>query len=162
MIAGKFIAIALAAATALTAGIAAAQQTGTYAADLSRVYEAAQFVQAVKEGCDTAEPGSSAANDLAYKAWRKQHQSLLDELERHLTAMIRRASTDASDYARNFGKYAGEVLEHLEEMKKEFLAQPSQEVSRQCRTFPEYLKSRDADLRKRYAEELKTIRKRKL
>ena len=158
----RFPLIVFAAATALAAGGASAQQADAYAADLSRVYEATQFIQAVKEGCDTAEPGSRSPNENAYNAWRKRHQSLLDELERRFTAMIRRASTDEKDYAKNVGKYAGEVLEHLEQMKKEFLAQGPQEVARQCREFPGYLKSRDADLRKRYAGELKTIRRHKL
>jgi hypothetical protein len=154
--------IAFVAATALASDGTGAQQADTYAADLGRVYEATQFIQAAKEGCDVAEPETRAPNEVAYIAWRKRHQSLLDELERRFTAMIRRASTDQQDYTKKVGKYAGEVLEHLEAMKKEFLAQGPQDVARQCRDFPEYLKSKDADLRKRYAVELKVIRKRKL
>jgi hypothetical protein len=162
MITSRLSLTAVAVATAIASHAVLAQEAGTYAADLSRVYEAAQFIRAVKEGCDAAEPDTRAPNDAAYTAWRKRHQSLLNELERRFTAMIRRASTDSRDYAVNVGKYAGQVLEHLEEMKKEFLAQGAQQVTQQCRDFPGYLKSEDADLRKRYAAELKAIRKRKL
>ena len=157
----RFSLIAPLLATALASAGAVAQEAGTYAAELSRVYEARQFIQAVKDGCDAAEPATRGPNEIAYKAWRKRHQSLLDELERRFTAMIRRASTGPKDYAVNVGKYEGQVLEHLEQMKKEFLAQGPEAVGRQCKDFPEYLKSEAADLRKRYASELKTIRKRK-
>jgi hypothetical protein len=156
----RFALICLVAAT-LPAG-AAEKATGTYASDLSRVYEAAQFIHAAKEACDSAEPDTRKANDAAYGAWRRQHQSLLDELERRFLAMVRRASADQKDYSKNVGKYAGEVLEHLEIIKKAFLSQPGEKISQQCREVPDYLKGQDADLAKRYAAELKVIRKRKL
>jgi len=154
--------ISLMTATALASGFAAAQESGTYASNLSRVYEAAQFIHAAKEACDSAEPDTRKANAAAYGAWRKQHQSLLDELERRFLALVRRASTDQKDYSKNVGKYAGEVLEHLEIIKKAFLSQPGEKISQQCRDLPDYLKGQDADLPKRYAAELKAIRKRKI
>jgi hypothetical protein len=154
----------LLAATALASGLAAAQESSssTYASDLSRVYEASQFIHAAKEACDAAEPDTRKANDVAYTTWRKQHQSLLDELERRFLAMVRRASTDQKDYSKNVGRYAGEVLQNLEELKRQFLSQPPESISQQCRGFPDYLKGKDADLPKRYAAELNSIRKRKL
>ena len=154
--------ISLIAAAAFVPGIASAQAGSSYASDLSRVYAAAQSIHARKDGCDTAEPNMRKANDAAYGAWRRKHQSLLDELERRFLAMVHNASTDQKDYSKNVGKYAGEVLQNLEEAKKQFLAQPPEEVSRQCRDFPAYLKGKDADLPQRYAAELKSIRKRKL
>lgn len=147
---------------ALAAGAAAAQESGGYATDLSRVFEAAQHIQAVKEGCDAAQPEARAANEAAYGAWRKRHQSLLDELDRRFLAMIRSASADQKEYTINVGKYAGEVLRNLEEARVQFLAQGPEAVARQCSELPQYLKGKDADLARRYAEELKSIRKRKL
>ena len=154
--------ILLVMAMALASGLAAAQEGGTYASNLSRVYEAAQFIHAAKEACDSAEPDTRKANGAAYSAWRKQHQSLLDELERRFFAMVRRASADQKDYSKNVGKYAGEVLEHLEIIKKAFLSQPGEKISQQCRDLPDFLKGPEADLPKRYAAELKAIRKRKI
>ena len=158
----NILAISLLAAATLVSGPAAAQGSSNYASDLSRVYEAAQFIHAAKEACDSAEPDTRKANETAYGAWRKQHQSLLDELERRFLAMVRRASADQKDYSKNVGKYAGEVLEHLEIIRKAFLSQPGEKISQQCRDFPDYLKGQDADLPKRYAAELKSIRKRKI
>jgi hypothetical protein len=149
--------------TAFLVGVAPAAQTGAeYAETLSRVYEAPQYVRAIKEACDEHHADVRAVNDAAYSAWRRRNKELLDEVERRFTAMIRGASTDEHDYARNIGKYAGAVVQHREEVKGQFLAQGPQEIERRCREFPQYLRSDDADLRKRYAEELKLIRKRKL
>jgi hypothetical protein len=158
----NLLAVSLIAAAALASGPAAAQGSSTYASELSRVYEAAQFIHAAKEACDSAEPDTRKANEVAYSVWRKQHQSLLDELERRFLAMVRRASTDPKDYSKNVGKYAGEVLEHLDIIKKAFLSQPGEKIGQQCRDLPDYLKGPDADLPKRYAAELKAIRKRKI
>ena len=158
----RILTLSLTVATVLAPGIASAQEGGTYASDLSLGYNAAQFIQARKEGCDTADPDTRKANDVAYGAWRKKHQALLDELERRFLAMVRRASTDQKDYSKNVGKYAGEVLEHFEIIRKAFLAQPGEKISHQCRDLPDFLKGQDADLPKRYAAELKVIRKRKL
>lgn len=154
--------ISLMAAAALAPGPAIAQADRSYAADLSHVYSASQFIHARKDGCDSAEPDTRKANDAAYAAWRKKHQSLLDELERRFLVMVHNASTDQKDYSKNVGRYAGEVLQNLEELKRQFLSQPPEQISQQCRGFPDYLKGRDADLPKRYAAELKSIRKRKL
>jgi hypothetical protein len=150
---------------ALVSGIAAApawaEAPGTYADNLSRVYEAPQFIRAIKEGCDASHPGSRAVNDAAYAAWRRRNKALLDDLERRFIAMIRSASTDAQDYAKNVGKYEGEVLANRQELKERFIAQGPQEVAQRCQEFPQYLRSQEADLQKRYEEELKAIRKRK-
>ena len=162
LLGNKTLSMMVALAGAAAGPAVLAQATGTYADDLSRVYEAPQFIRAIKEACDTNQVPSRAVNDAAYGAWRRRNKALLDELERRFTAMIRRASTDEHDYAKNIGKYAGAVVQNREELKEQFLAQGTQEVERRCREFPQYLRSADADLNRRYAEELKSIRKRKL
>ena len=152
---------ALAVAT-LAGSDAGAQATGNYATDLSRVYEAPQLIRAIKEACEAADTGSRAANEAAYNSWRRRHQALLHELEVRFTAMVRGASSDEQDYAKNLGKYAGAVVEYRQELKDQFLSQPPQEVERHCRELPQYLRGENANLPKRYAEELKSVRKRKL
>ena len=156
-----FLISTLAAAT-LACSDAGAQATGNYATDLGRVYEAPQLIRAIKEACETAHTPSRAVNQAAYSSWRKRHQALLHELEVRFTAMVRGASTDEQDYAKNLGKYAGAVVELRRDLGEQFLAQPPQEVERHCRELPQYLHGDEADLPKRYAEELKSIRKRKL
>lgn len=156
------LAVIVSIATLTAAGRSAAQGTGDYAETLSRVYEGPQFIRAIKEACDAKHADVRTVNDAAYSAWRRRNRELLDELERRFTAMIRRASTDEKDYAKNVGKYAGAVVQNREEVKEQFLALGPQEVERRCKEFPQYLRSEDADLQKRYADDLKSIRKRKL
>ena len=147
---------------ALAGAAAGSAQAGNYADDLSRVYEAPQFIRAIKEACDTSHASTRAVNDAAYGAWRRRNKALLDELELRFTVMIRSASSNQQEYAKNVGKYAGAVVQNREELKEQFLAQSAQEIDKRCREFPQYLRSEEADLNKRYAEELKTIRRRKL
>lgn len=138
-----------------------AQATGDYAPDLARVYGAHQRLLAIKEGCESSFPNRRAVYDKAYKEWETRHRSLLPDLDKRLTAMIRRASNDEKEYSRNFGKYEGAILQQRQEFKETFLSLGTQEVGEQCKNFPTYLKGPEADFRKQYAEELRTIAKRK-
>ena len=61
-------------------------------------------------------------NDAAYGAWRRQ-QGVARRAQLRFTVMIRGASTDEHDYARNIGKYEGTVLQTREEVKRQFVAQ---------------------------------------
>jgi hypothetical protein len=152
----------LAIATAgLAYGVAASQPTDSYATDLATVYEGYQHMLAMKEACDTAVPDSRAANDKAFAAWQAQHRVLVQDLRRRVTAMIRTASTDAKDYARNLGKYEGAILQLRQEAKEALLKLGPEELRGQCQRMAAELKSPDADLAKVYAAELEAIRKRK-
>src|SRR6185503_12621119 len=109
-----------------------AQKAGTYADYLSQVYEAPQYIRAYKEVCEEHSAKTRAVNDAAYAAWRKRNKPLLDELDLRFTAMIRSASTDEHDYAKNIGKYEGAVLQNRQDMKERFLAQGAPELERFC------------------------------
>jgi hypothetical protein len=140
---------------------AAAETAGDYAQDLASVYWGYQRMLAMKEVCDTAAPASRPANDKAFAAWQKQHRAVIQELRRHVTAMIRRASQDEKDYARNLGKYEGAILSERQDYKETLLGLGADELRDQCQRMPETLKSPDADFEKVYASELEVIRKRK-
>jgi flagellar biosynthesis/type III secretory pathway protein FliH len=139
----------------------AAEASGDYAQDLASVYWGYQRMLAMKEACDTAAPSSRPANDKAFAAWEKQHRAVIQELRRHVTAMIRRASQDEKEYARNLGKYEGAILAERQDYKESLLGPGTNELREQCQRMPETLKSADADMEKVYASELEVIRKRK-
>src|SRR5262245_2896720 len=80
---------------------AAAEATGNYATERAAVYGGYQRLLAMKETCDKALPATRAANDRAFAAWEAQNQALVQELQRRVTTMIRAASQDEKDYARN-------------------------------------------------------------
>ena len=150
------------ASLALTFGTAAAAEApDSYAADLGRVYGGYQRMLAMKEACDTAVPATRAANDKAFAAWQAQHRTLVQDLQRRVTAMILAASTDKDDYVRNIGQYEGAILLERKEYRDTLLGLGAEELRDQCQRMPEMLKGPGADLDQVYAAELATIRKRK-
>jgi hypothetical protein len=145
----------------MTSSAAAAEATGVYASDLAAVYGGYQRLLAMKEACDKAVPASSVANGKAFTAWRTQHRVLVQELQSRVTAMIRLASKDEKEYARNLGKYEGAILQERLEYRDSLLGLGAAELREQCQRMPETLRSPAADLAQAYAAELETVRKRK-
>lgn len=158
----RWLLIPAAAALALTCGrAAAAEATGKYATDLATVYSGYQRLLAMKEACDTAVPTSRSATDKAFAAWQVQHRTLIQDLQRRVTAMIRLASRDEKEYAHNLAKYEGAILQERQEYRKMLLGLGADELREQCQRMPETLRGPGADLGKVYASELEVIRKRK-
>jgi hypothetical protein len=152
-----FIAIAV----AICSSAGAAEPADDYASDLSRVYWGYYQVLAQKEACDASAPATRAANDKAMAAWQAQHRALVDELQRRVTAMIRAASRDEKEYARNLGKYEGAILQERREYRDSLLKLGADELRAQCQGMAEILRGPDADLSRTYAAELEAIRRRK-
>src|SRR5688500_13094809 len=140
---------------------AAAGADDDYASDLSRVYWGYHQVLTQKEACDASVPATRASTDKAIAAWQAQHRLLIQDVQRRVTAMIRAASTDEKDYARNLGKYEGAILQERRDYRESLLKLPADELREQCRRMPEVLASPDADLGRVYAAELEAIRQRK-
>ncbi len=158
---GKTISILMAAAMLGYSAAAASEATGVYATDLATVYSGYQHMLAMKEACDAAVPATRSANDKAFSAWQAQHRALIQELQRRVTLMIRLASQDEKEYARNLGKYEGAIVQERQEYRDTLLSLAADDLREQCRRVPEMLKGPDADLEKVYASELAVIRKRK-
>lgn len=149
---------------ALCAGAPAtvSAQDGDYGSSLSRIYFAHQRLLAVREACDRAIPAQAKASERAYASWQARHRALLDELDARLTQMIRGASKDEQEYARNVGKYEGAILEYRSEQREQILAQPRDGMEQGCAEFRDYLNGSGSDFLAEYAEELAVLRKRKL
>ena len=158
----RWLIIPAAAALALICGhAAAAEATGKYATDLATVYGGHQRLLAMKEACDTAIPASRSDTEKAFAAWQTQHRTLIQDLQRRVTAMIRLASRDEKEYSRNLAKYEGSILQERQEYRKMLLGLGADELREQCQRMPETLKGPGADLEKVYASELVVIRRRK-
>jgi hypothetical protein len=158
----RYSLLTLVATVALTPAVAIpAQAQDSYAVDLGRVYGGYQRMLAMKEACDTAVPAARAANDKAFAIWLAQHQSLIQDLQRRVKAMVLAASADKDDYVRNVGKYEGAILLQRKEYRDTLLGLGKEELQEQCRRMPEILKGPSADIAQVYAAELATIRKRK-
>jgi len=161
MMRSTFLTLAALAAAFVCSAAAAAEATANYAAALATVYGGHQRLLAMKEACDVAVPASRPTIEKAFSIWQSQHRVLIQELQNRVTAMIRLASKDEKEYARNLGKYEGAILQERLEYRETLLKLGADELREQCRSMPEMLRGPDADLVKVYAGELETVRKRK-
>ena len=156
--------IFLAAAAMAASTCALAAETGPsagYSSDLSRVYWGYHQVVTQKEVCDEAVPATRAANGKAFASWQAQHKALVEDLRRRVTAMIRLASANEKDYARNLGKYEGAILQERQEYRESLLKLGANELRGQCQSMAGVLNGPEADLARVFATELEAIRKRK-
>jgi hypothetical protein len=133
-----------------------------YRMSLTDVYGAYQSILARADACNNAFPQSKAITQKAYSVWQGRHRKLLDELDQRVNQMIRGASRDEKEYARNIGKYEGALLRQRDEAKQTMLQQPRSELELACRALPDFLQSTDSDLEKGFAEQLEVLRKRPL
>ncbi|MGZ5260211.1 MAG: hypothetical protein ACXWC0_21530, partial [Burkholderiales bacterium] len=140
----------------------AAEERTEYRVSLTDVYGAYQSILARKDACSIAFPQMRLATDNAYNGWQARHKKLLDELDQRINMMIRGASRDEKDYAKNIGKYEGAILRQRDEVKQTLLQQPRAEFELECKALPEFLQSADSDLEKEFAEQLAVLRKRPL
>ena len=159
---GRISLISIATTMTFACAIAAEPESpGEYSSDLGRVYGGYHQVLTEKEVCDASVPATRAANDKAFAAWQAQHKALYQDLRRRVTAMIRAASIDEKDYARNLGKYEGAILQERQDYREFLLKLEPDELRGQCQRMAGVLRSPEADLTKVYAAELEVIRKRK-
>ncbi|MDB5864063.1 MAG: hypothetical protein JWO70_1869 [Betaproteobacteria bacterium] len=149
-------------AVACSAGASAQEPRTEYRMSLTDVYGAYQSILARREACASAFPQTRAAGDKAYAAWQNRHRKLLDELDQRINMMIRGASKDEKDYAKNIGKYEGAILRQREEVKQALLQQPRGELEPECRGLPDFLQNAESDLEKGFADQLAILRKRPL
>ena len=141
------------------AAVQGAEVVLDYTTNLSEVYGAYQAVLARRDVCGTAYQQSRPGIEKAYAAWQGRHKKLIEELDLRVAMMIRGASKDEKEHARNVGKYEGAILRQREEVKKELLAQLPSDLEAMCKALPEFLRHSDSDLEKAYAEELAIVRK---
>ena len=102
-LAGSAACIALVALHSLVAGAAETPPGFDYPTNLREVYGAYQAVLARRDTCITAHPQSRAGAEKAFVAWQTRHRKLIEELDQRVTMMIRGASKDEKEYARNVG-----------------------------------------------------------
>jgi hypothetical protein len=150
----------IAAAGAL--GAAAQEPRTEYRMSLTDVYGVYQSILARREACNSAFAPARPGIEKAYSAWHTRHRKLLDELDQRFNMMIRSASKDDKDYARNVGKYEGALLRQREEAKQALLQQPRLDLELECKSLPDFLLSSESDIEKNFAEQLQLLRKRPL
>jgi len=134
-----------------------AQATGNYAADLGTLYGERYSLQVQKDVCIGVQPKTRRELQKAYDDWMERHEDLVEDLDARFRAMIKQASRDQQEYSRNFGKYQGAVMSQRQEQKEVLLALPKDELLRQCKELPGYLRSPKSNITAKYPDEVKTV-----
>jgi hypothetical protein len=142
---------------AVATGPAAGQEGGNYASDLATLYNERHRLVALKEACSRVLPEARRDTQAAYEEWADRHELVLENLEARFLLLIRRASRDQQEYARNYGKYHGAVLREREAQKEAFLALPRDALIKECRELPGYLRSAKSDMYNRHPAEFNAI-----
>ena len=136
----------------------AAVSAADYRASLMEVYGRYQGVLALRDACNSAFPDLRAANDKAYAAWQKRDRQVHAELDQRFAMMVRAHSRDDKDYARNYGKYQGAILQQREEARQALLLNTRGDLGEQCRAMPGFLSGPESDLEKEFADEWAILR----
>ncbi len=147
--------------SALAIGVAAAhvtaQATGDYAATFATLYNERHRLVAFKDACSRVLPRIRRDTQKAYEEWVDRHEDVLENLEARFLMMIKQASRDEEEYTRNYGKYHDAVMQERQAQKEAFLALPKEELIKECKEFPGYLRSSRSDMYNRYPEEFNAL-----
>lgn len=144
-------------ALGIVAAHAAAQATGDYAANLATLYNERHRLVAFKDTCSRVLPKLRRDTQAAYEKWADRHEDVLENLEARFLMMIKQASRDEKEYESNYARYHEAVMRERQTQKDAFLALPKQELLKECREFPAYLRGSQSDMYNRYPEEFNAI-----
>jgi hypothetical protein len=151
-----FVAVIVAASVASASH--AAVSAADYRASLLQILGRYEGVLALRDACTSAFPQSKTTLEKAFSAWQTRHRKFINELEQRFSLMIRAYSKDDKDYARNFGKYQGQLLQQREEVKQAHLLESRGELETRCKALPEFLLSRESDIESEFANEILILR----
>jgi hypothetical protein len=147
--------LCLLATTALGAAAARAAE-GIYTENLATLYNEYQRVLVVRDACITAQPAKQAEFAGAYQDWLDRHTRIIDDLDNRFAAIVKRASKNQAEYAKNYGKYQAEVLQLREENKKAMLAD-REKLAKQCGEFAAYVRHPKSDIPALFPAEFKSV-----
>ena len=135
----------------------AAQVTADYTASLATLYNERHRLVAFKDTCSRVLPKLRRDTQAAYEQWVGRHEDVLENLEARFLMMIKQASRDEKEYERNYAKYHEAVMRERQTQKDTFLAMPKDELLKECKEFPGYLRGSQSDMYNRYPEEFNAI-----
>ena len=154
----KFFPVSLTGVAAgLCCSLAGAQAAGDYPANLATLYNERHRLVAFKDACSRVLPQVRRDTQKAYEEWVDRHEDVLENLDARFLMMIKQASRDEKEYTRNYGKYQGAVMQERQAQKETFLKLPKEELIKECKALPAYLRSPKSDMYNVYPEEFNAI-----
>ena len=140
------------------ASVHAAVSAADYRTSLLQILGRYEGVLALRDACTTAFPQTKVPVEKAFAVWQQRHRKLVSELEERFSMMIKAYSKDDKDFARNFGKYQGVLLQQREEVKQAHLLETRGELEARCKALPEFLQGRESDIEAEFANEILILR----
>lgn len=136
------------------------QDAGDYVRDLDKVYDAILAVRYVSEVCAQSFPEFAAENARAYERWRARFATFHREIERHHAERLKREAALDPARAAGVGRRWDESDRHFRETLAMQLLVEGPEVFRgECRVYPKYLASEDADFERHLSAQVASIRR---
>lgn len=121
------------------------------------LYNERHRLVAFKDACSRVLPKLRRDTQAAYEEWVDRHEDVLENLEARFLMMIKQASRDQKEYNRNYARYHGAVEQERQAQKEAFLALPKEDLIKECKEFPSYLRSSSSDMPSRYPEAFNAI-----
>lgn len=121
------------------------------------LYNERHRLVAFKDVCSRILPKLRRDTQAAYEEWVDRHEDVLENLEARFLVMVKRASRNQKEYTENYRKYHGAVEKERQAQKDAFLALPKDQLAKECKEYPAYLRSADSDMYNRYPEEFAAL-----
>lgn len=155
--------VPLCAAVALMLWMASAraQPAEDTMASLAVLYNERHRLVAFKDVCSRVLPKLRRETQAAYQEWVDRHEEVLENLEARFLVMVKKVSRNQTEYNENYRKYRGIVEEERQAQKNAFLAMPKEELLKECKEYPAYLRGESSDMPSRYPEEFAALYGRK-
>ena len=142
---------------AVNAQVAAAQTAEEAMASFAALYNERHRLVAFKDVCSRVLPKLRRDTQSAYEEWVDRHELVLENLESRFLVMVKRASRNETEYNENYRKYRGAIDKERQAQKDAFLALPKEDLAKECKEYPAYLRSADSDMYNRYPEEFAAL-----
>lgn len=154
-----FILSSVIAGTLVTAGtrMATAQSPEDAMASFAVLYNERHRLVAFKDVCSRVLPKLRRDTQAAYEDWVDRHELVLENLETRFLVMVKRASRNEKEYDENYRKYRSVIEQERQAQKDAFLALPKEQLAKECKEYPAYLRSAESDMYNRYPEEFAAL-----
>lgn len=149
--------LGIAAALALATSTASAQPGEDLMSSFAVLYNERHRLVAFKDVCSRVLPRLRRDTQAAYEEWVDRHELVLENLEARFLVMVKRASRNEKEYNENYRKYRGAIEKERQAQKDAFLALPKDDLAKECKEYPGYLRSADSDMYNRYPEDFAAL-----
>lgn len=134
--------------------------TKDYATDLGQVYGAIRSVEHMKQICIEAFPKHQNDINYAYRQWRKNYKSFLEEVENYMANMMwQEASGNLKKYGFITAAANKEFTKLRGNLKIKMMSNGAEAFSEQCMFYSTYVALPRLNLEYYYATQMTVIRK---